>query len=181
MIEKARASADGLMKVLNLLRPTLVTVAARICPDVAEERADDAIYRAWEHFDRFRGESDKELRAWLRVIVRNECFAYLKQQSRQPQLLDASQIARQAETPSRQMRREEERSQLISLLLTLTNEQREAVFFHYLEQWPIAEVALQMKQSDDDRSKDAVRKLIRRALEKLRSQTAPADWSRLLS
>ena len=67
------------------------------------------------------------------------------------------------------------------MLAALTDDQREAVFYHYFEQQPIASTALQMRQSDDETAKDAVRKLIRRALKKLRTRTTPADWSRLLS
>ena len=43
MINQARNNQDGLLSVLSLLRPTLVIAAKPICPNSADERADDAV------------------------------------------------------------------------------------------------------------------------------------------
>lgn len=181
--ERLRQGAAPVHDVLDAFRPELLRVALRICGERdAEDAVQVALLRAGERTGEFRGETDAQLRAWLRTIVRNQCLAQLRAGRRlveRPAASEELELARRLSdsggTPSQAVRRQEESEQLLRLLSELTQEQFEAISYRYFEAWPIAEIAQQM-----GRSESAVAGLLARGLSRLRQDTSPSEWSQLL-
>jgi RNA polymerase sigma-70 factor (ECF subfamily) len=144
--------------------------------DVVQE----ALLKAHQSFDQFRGQSEAELAAWLRQILRNVLHDLLRryqaagqrQVSRErplEEVLDASSaalnrlLAGPGPTPSESAERRELGVVLADALAELSGDHREVLVLRSLEEreWP--EVARRM-----GRSEGAVRMLWARALKQLK-------------
>ncbi|HQR08273.1 MAG TPA: sigma-70 family RNA polymerase sigma factor [Gemmatales bacterium] len=79
----------------------------------------------------------------------------------------AGMLAAQPSSPSMKAIQNEDLARMADALLTLPDEQRQAVEMHHLRGIPLAEIALEMK-----RSKSAVAALLYRAMQQLRSIVA---------
>ncbi|HET6880011.1 MAG TPA: sigma-70 family RNA polymerase sigma factor [Pirellulales bacterium] len=131
--------------------------------------------------DKFRGQTDEELAAWLRqALVHNlvnaaRDFARAKRDVRREQALEASighsscrldaWLASGDSSPSHRAGRNEQLLLLADALAQLPPAQHEVVVLRYLHGWPIAEVAGYI-----GRTPAAVAGLLHRALVQLRGK-----------
>jgi RNA polymerase sigma-70 factor (ECF subfamily) len=187
LIRKARKhEAGALDRLLESYRQYLKLLARTGIDASLQGKADpsdlvqETFLKAHQHFKQFRDHSEVELTAWLRrILARNLADLtrrYHLAESRRAgrersleQLLDASSqaldnlLADSAGSPSDSAQRRELSVVLANALAELSDEQREVVVLHSLEErdWP--EIALRMK-----RTAGAVRALWVRALKHLR-------------
>jgi RNA polymerase sigma-70 factor (ECF subfamily) len=139
--------------------------------DVVQE----ALIKAHQKMDQFRGQNEAELAAWLRRILANTLIDALRKNQRQAAVLKTLEaeldqssarleawLAQQS-SPSELIIRQEQLFRLAEALAALPEDQRTAVELHYLREAPLAEIAAAMQ-----RSEPSVAGLLRRGLEKLR-------------
>lgn len=168
---------DQLPELLESLRPALLRAAQQINPSDAEDAVQEAMEIALRKFPQFKGNTRNELLGWLRTSVRNVCYMRFRKR-RETTGVNSSSIIRVVdgeESPSEVIRGEEERTKLIEMLARLTDAEREAVQLKYFENWSLKKISAQMNRSDS-----AIGGLLKRGLEKLRGNTSPSQWSRLL-
>lgn len=145
----------------------------------ASDIVQQAILQAHENRGQFRGTTEGEWLAWLRVILANALAAAgrrLGAQARDPnrersleaELMRPSSgpeglLVADQTSPSEGAMRGEELVRLGSALARLSDDQRQAVELHYLEGFPVAEVAERV-----GRSRPATAGLLYRGLKRLR-------------
>ena len=68
--------------IFTTYSPLVFRYLRSLCADaaVAEELTAETFYRAYTHFDSFRG--DSKLETWLCAIAKNQYFAYMKKHAR---------------------------------------------------------------------------------------------------
>ncbi len=140
--------------------------------DVVQE----ALVKAHQKMDQFRGQNEAELAGWLRRILANTLIDALRKNQRQATMLRALEVdldqssarveawlAAQQSSPSELAIRKERLFELAEALAALPEDQRTAVEWHYLRDATLAEIATAMQ-----RSEPSVAGLLRRGLERLR-------------
>jgi RNA polymerase sigma-70 factor (ECF subfamily) len=146
----------------------------------ASDVVQQAILRAHEFRGQFRGATEAEWLAWLRVILANALAAAVRrfgtrsrelgrERSLEAELdLSSSQLegllVADHTSPSQRAVRSEELLRLAGALTRLPEDQRSVVELHHLKGLPVAEVARRL-----GRTRPAVVGLLFRALQKLRS------------
>jgi RNA polymerase sigma-70 factor, ECF subfamily len=143
----------------------------------ASDAAQQALLKAHENHDQFRGHTDLELKAWLRAILariladasrinrrrRGDAVrsieAALEQSSTR---LEAFLVSEQS-NPSEKAMRAEQTLRLASVLQRLPNDQRTALELRYLKGLPVAAVAEEM-----GRGPESVTGLLYRGMQTLR-------------
>jgi len=135
------------------------------------------LLRAHERFDQFRGQTDLELRAWLRAILSRSLVDAARKFGRQKgdraQSLEAALeessakletlLASEESSPSQGAARAERLMELSLALARLPEDQRTAVELRYLHGLAVPDVALRM-----DRSTVSVTGLLYRGMKVLR-------------
>jgi RNA polymerase sigma-70 factor, ECF subfamily len=127
----------------------------------------------------FRGKTDNELRAWLRMILTNNLAEVarryntqqrtvrrevsLQEQMEQSSAMFMAHLDPKQETPSKLMMTQERSEKLAEALLKLRDEERTAVVFKHIHNMSVAEIAEHL-----GRTSEAVAGLLRRGLKKLR-------------
>lgn len=131
---------------------------------------------AQTHREQFRGEDDRQFRAWLERILRRVISEARRRLWRWPRPLLSANGVRQGEdqpdehsTPSRRMQRDQTAEMVQQGLNRLPADQRTAVILRCFEECSLVEIARRM-----GRTEPSVAGLIRRGLEKLR-QIVPED------
>lgn len=128
----------------------------------------------------FRGQSEAEMRAWLKSILSHQLinlaqkYAAQKRDLRREVSLDAklrqsaSRIIRDPaaknSTPSQQLIRQERAEELADALARLLDDEQTALVLKHVHDWKVSEIAEHL-----GRSQVAVAGLLRRALHKLRT------------
>jgi RNA polymerase sigma-70 factor (ECF subfamily) len=135
------------------------------------------LLKAHHHAAQFRGSSDAERLAWLRMILANTIAdaarkfapnARIRERSlevmveRSSRMLEAI-LASEQTSPSQRVMRDEQMVRLADAIAQLPDDQRRAVEMHHLQGLPSAEIARRM-----DRSVAAVGGLLQRGLRALR-------------
>ena len=144
----------------------------------ASDVVQETLLLAHQKFSQFRGRSEPQLVAWLRIILKNTLAATARRfqvgarNVAREQLLEtgveaaarhkAASSAGQT-TPDEQALRNEQLGRLTAALTALPPDQRRAIELHHLEGRSVAEVADRMHKS-----RDAVVGLLFRGLKKLR-------------
>jgi len=119
------------------------------------------LLRAHERFDQFRGQTDLELRAWLRAILARSLLdaarKFGRQQGDRVQSLEAALeessakleafVASEDSSPSQGAARAERLMELSLALARLPADQRSAVELRYLHGLAVPDVALRMGRS----------------------------------
>jgi RNA polymerase sigma-70 factor (ECF subfamily) len=144
--------------------------------DVVQE----TLLKAHQALDQFRGNTDAEMAAWLRVILTNTLADYLRrfqagtrnveqERSLHAALEESSSrleawLAAEQSSPDEQAMRQEQLLRLAEALAQLPEDQRRAVELRHLKGCKVVDVAGQM-----GRSREAVAKLLVRGVARLRS------------
>jgi RNA polymerase sigma-70 factor (ECF subfamily) len=147
----------------------------------ASDVVQQTLLEAHRDFEKFRGQSDEELAAWLRQALVNNLanaardFARAKRDVRRERSLEDSighsscrleaWLASNDSSPSQRADRNEELRLLADAMAELPAAQHEVVVLRYLHGWSIAEVATHV-----DRTSPAVAGLLHRALVQLRGK-----------
>lgn len=145
----------------------------------ASDIVQQSMMQAYQAIDDFRGESEGELRAWLRQILARNLIHLDRDLHRDKRNIDRERsmedrlgksslrleafLAGDGPTPSQNVAAGERVVQLAQAIEKLPEAQREAVRLHYLEGKKLAEVAEVL-----DRSSGAVAGLLHRGLKALR-------------
>ena len=145
----------------------------------ASDVVQETLLHAHQKFSQFRGRSEPQLVAWLRIILKNTLAATARRfqvgarDVAREQFLEAGVEAAAARlkaaspggqtTPADQALRNEQLGRLTAALTALPPDQRRAIELHHLEGRSVAEVADHMHKS-----RDAVVGLLFRGLRKLR-------------
>ncbi len=146
------------------------------------------LFQAWQGLDGLRGQSDAELRTWLRQIL-TRCLAdWARDFGRQKrdvgrelslqQVVEGSSVRLEAwlddqqSSPVDRAGRSEELAVLAEALATLPDSQQEAVTLHHLHGLSIEEISELM-----GRSRSAVGGLLKRGLHALRVQLESGSQS----
>jgi RNA polymerase sigma-70 factor (ECF subfamily) len=141
----------------------------------------EALLKAHQALDQFRGQTDAEMAAWLRTILANTLTDALRrfqaeardvaQERSLREAVEESSARLQAwlvaeqPSPEEQAIRQEELLHLAGALAELPPDQQRAVELRHLKGLSVAEVARQM-----NRSKEAVAKLLLRGVARLRQR-----------
>ncbi|MDX1962110.1 MAG: sigma-70 family RNA polymerase sigma factor [Pirellulales bacterium] len=145
----------------------------------ASDIVQQAMLQAHENRGQFRGHTEQEWLAWLRVILANTLAMTLRRFSTEARdlarernlLRDIEQSSSRVEcflaadqtSPSGKALRNEELLALATAINTLPEDQRRVIELHHLQGLPVSEVAELL-----DRSRPAVVGLLFRGLKKLR-------------
>lgn len=160
-----------------LLLARMQMAPVRAVPIEASDIVQQTLLEAHQNQPDF-GDDVAGLAAWLRQVLSNNIRDAVRRETRQER--DARRVvsleslseskARLAaclshtgETPSHRMVRCEELVQLADCLLQLPLPQREAITLHHLQEWTLAEIAIEL-----GRSEAAVAGLLHRGLRQLR-------------
>src|SRR3954471_4954844 len=174
-VTNAKGTVDRFRDYLHLLARLQLhgEMRGQVDPsDVVQE----ALIKAHQKMEQFRGQNEAELAAWLRRILANTLIDALRKNQRQAAVLrnleaelDQSSARLEAwlavhqASPSEVVIRQEQLLRLATALAELPEDQRTAVELHYLREAPLAEIAAAMH-----RTEPSVAGLLRRGLEKLR-------------
>jgi RNA polymerase sigma-70 factor (ECF subfamily) len=143
------------------------------------DAVQEALLKAQQHLDQFRGTTEAEQAAWLRAILANTLAELLRRFTRQQRdvvlerslsaSLDESSgrleawLADGSSSPSDQVARQELLARLAAALEALPADQRTVVELRYLHGLPIAAI-----EQATGRSNASVAGLLRRGLDRLR-------------
>lgn len=167
-IEMLRAAKAGDLHTLGQLlthyRPYLMAIAKRVLgdrpPDEWSSVVQTGTVAALERWDQFRGQTPGELGGWLAAIVRNQALD--RRHNRTAASLQECLPAKDS-TPSSQVIGRERAARLMSAMHQLPKQHREIIQLRFFEGLTHKQVAARM-----DRSHDAVRCLLVRAIRQLR-------------
>ena len=134
-----------------------------------------AMLKAHQHRDQFRGQNQAQWRAYLRSILANtvaDAISALPQEKAIQNALDESSarleawLAAEQSSPSQKVQREEMLLRLAEALTSLSDDERAALELRYFQEppWSLADIAKQLNRP----SAKAVAGLLARGLAKLR-------------
>lgn len=183
LIRKSRrGNREALGRLINLYTNCLLVAArdyvqgwggGRLGPsDVVQETC----LQAYENFEQFEGESSREFVAWLRSILKRNLYrAWRKNVATEKRSLHREErfrrspssiiLSEQPHTPSDCLMQAERLVWLARSLSELPPGQREAVRLHYLDGWPLLQIAEHL-----GRSPAATAGLLKRGLFALRER-----------
>ncbi|MEX0613688.1 MAG: sigma-70 family RNA polymerase sigma factor [Pirellulales bacterium] len=192
-----RAARDGSEEALGRLteacRQYLLAIANQELPSgvrakaAASDLVQDTFLEAQRDFLQFHGEREDELLAWLRRILRNNLASILRRYrgtSKRDIALERSldgngssdlgvQLAADEPTPSRIVSQNEQVALLESALTRLPAAMRQVVEWRYRDRLKFQEIGKRM-----NRSPEAARKLLTRAIDRLQQEMAGCDERR---
>lgn len=182
-ITEARGSSRAaLERLLEAHYPQLLVLAKRELCAILRARLDpadvvqDTLLKAWQHFPQFRGETEADLLAWLRRILRrnlaNERREHVQSARRsihrEVRLAEAAlteqtvDAGSDAEPPDRQTQALEWHETMETILRRLPKNYRQVLHLHTQEKMTFAQVGQRLCCSSE-----AARKLWKRAAKKL--------------
>jgi RNA polymerase sigma-70 factor (ECF subfamily) len=184
----ARAgSAEALGHVLETCRNYLLLIAEReMDQDLrakggASDLVQETFLKAHRHFARFQGDSEAELRAWLRRLLLNNLadFGRLYRETDKRSIgrevglgagQPAAELAAPEPSPSRQVMAHEQAQAVQSALDQLPDDYRQVLVLRYHEERSFEEIARVM-----GRSTNAIHKLWLRAIKRLQQDVEGAS------
>ncbi len=176
--ENVVADLEQYRSYLQLLADLQLNPRLRV-KEGASDIVQQTMMDAHRDFADFRGKTELELRAWLKMILTNKLltvarrFATHKRAAgREVTLQDRvdessaklhRQLAADQTSPSMKVMKQERAEQLAAALLILLDDERAAVVLKHYHNWSVEEVAQHL-----GRTQNAVAGLLRRGLKKLR-------------
>ena len=172
LLDEARAGDRAAFAELVVrYRPRIETWAAKRLGEhlrtetTTEDVLQDAFTRAFESIGRFRGDDESSFCRWLSGIAEHVILkAATRRQTRKKLEFHLEPPSLESSSPSRRMRREERFDRLERAVSDLPPDYREVVYLARIEGVQLTEIAQRM-----NRSHDAVKQLLTRALRKLRT------------
>lgn len=135
-------------------------------PALAEDSVQDALLKAWDQREHFRGES--ELDTWIHRIAINAAIDRMRRERGQLYAQHDDNEASSDEQPSVLRARAELGAGLGSALERLSDLERIAFVLKHLEDWRLIEIANELKTSQD-----SIKQALFRAVRKLRVALDP--------
>ncbi len=179
---------ESLAVIFSSLKTYLSLIAERNLPDDVRAKVapsdiiQETYLEAERHYRHFKGNSERELIAWLQQIllnnVRDASRRYEERQKRQVcrevplDQFNATECADRGESPSRLAAANEEALKLHQALAQLPKDYRQVLILRSLERRSLREVSEIM-----ERTEEAVRKLWSRALVQLQQILNPVNPS----
>jgi RNA polymerase sigma-70 factor (ECF subfamily) len=179
-------SRDALGRTLESCRRYLLSVARdELHPDLrskggASDLVQDTFLDAQTSFVRFRGNSEGELRAWLRQLLCHRAAKFGRRfRGTQKRRLDREGLGGDADqlrgptagaTPSVAVMADEQAQRLRQALERLPDDYRRVVTLRYVEQFSFEQIGQLM-----DRTPNAARLLWLRAIERVRQELGTRD------
>lgn len=152
----------------------------------ASDVVQETLLKAHERLDQYRGQSEGELMAWLRVMLVNELRDLTRGQLRDKNnaqmdvelgaAVDRSAVwlegvlSKTEESPSVQLARGERATRLAAAILELPDDQRQAVILRHITGFTLVEAAARL-----ERTEASVAGLLRRGLRNLREKLRPLE------
>lgn len=142
-------------------------ISSRIGPDLrahveVEDILQDTLTRGWELIERFKWQGAESFHRWLSAIAEHLILNATQKSRRRPLRLDRDRPG-ESTSASKAQRRDERFDRLERALSHLRPEQRKAILLSRVEGLPMSEVASRLNKSPE-----AVKKMITRALRQLR-------------
>lgn len=176
--DNAAPDLEQYRNYLNLLADLQLSPRLRV-KEGASDIVQQTMLDAHQDLASFRGKSEEELRAWLRVILTNNLLtaarryrtlkratgrevALQNQLERSSAVLHHKLVAEQT-SPSMALIRKERSEQLADALLKLLDDERSAVILKHYHNWSVADIAQHL-----GRTQEGIAGLLRRGLKKLR-------------
>ncbi len=182
LLYRARqGDAEALSRLLELYRSYLrlfSRVQVDRCLQSKTDLSDliqETMFIAHRSFHEFRGDTERELVAWLRQILASRLAHLIRRyqtQRRDVRLemelgegldrssLVARQLASSYSSPSRRAARREEAVLLADAIAELSEEHREVLILHHFQHLPFNEVATRLARTEDATKKIWVRALL---------------------
>ncbi len=166
--EGDRAAFDQLVE---RYRPRIATLLRARLGEYLRARVDvddliqEVLLRAFSSLPQFRWSEDEAVFRWLSTIARNVVYEVARREKRDILLPSDEDLAASEAGASRIAERRERFDRLHSALQRLKSDHREVILLARIRRLPIREVAGRM-----DRTPDAIAQLLRRALQKLKSE-----------
>ncbi len=144
------------------------------------------LVHAYRDLDGFRGNTEGELRAWLKTILTHTLINVAKkyqaqkrdfrlersidQQMQESAIRIVGELPADQSSPSQNIMRQERAEKLADAMSDLLEDEYTAVMLKHVHDWKVAEIAQHM-----GRTPEGVAGLLRRGLKKLRQSMALAD------
>ena len=173
-----RGDLSARWSCLEACRGYLRLIALRRRPGGPSEHdvsdiVQNTILAAWRGFPRFQGRTERQLRGWLRVILRNTASASLRRR-RNLGDLDALDDPIDLDTPASVIaRRNDDREAIESALNLLPEHYRRLIQLRIWDDLTFPEIGRQLGLSED-----SARKLYVRAMARLRESIGPGHEPR---
>jgi len=167
--EAKRGDRKALGRLFDHFEPRLKAVLRDLLGDrlKRETAIDDLLQetytRACESIDRFEWRDEDSFLRWLSVIARNVVLEAARREKMSPGTLPEQDPCASGLSPTRKLQRQERFDRLQEAIKCLRPDHRQVILLARLEKLPLKEVASRM-----GRSHDAVRQLLRRALQELK-------------
>lgn len=181
LVEKAKqGNREALDTLLEENRSLLEYIIRRRLGELLRQKSDvEDIYqetalRAFRSLGNFQYRDDDSFFRWITSIALHVIGDQVRRRQRRPERQLPQQVASAADSPSKGPRREERLSRLRDALDGLAPDYREVVTLAWLKGLQIEAIAERM-----NRSPGAVRKLLLRAVRKLRSSFGNTESLRL--
>jgi RNA polymerase sigma-70 factor (ECF subfamily) len=171
LIERAkRGDAAAFNALVRHVRPRLETaIRARVGSHLAarvevDDLLQETLLWAFRSIESFRWRGDESFFRWLRGVAEHVILKAANRESSRLALPLLGEVANHDATPSKAMRRHERFERLQAALNSLSPDHRRVVLLARIERLKLDEIARRM-----ERSTEAVKQLLRRALDRLRS------------
>ena len=175
--DNAAPDLDQYRSYLKLLADLQLNPRLKVKED-ASDIVQQTMLEAHRDFPGFRGKTEAELRAWLKMILTHNLLTVakhygrdkravglevsLQDQREQSSALLHRQLVAEQTSPSMKLMKQERSEQLAEALLNLLDDERSAVVLKHFHNWSVAEIAQHL-----GRTEEAVSGLLRRGLKKL--------------
>ncbi|MBN1420211.1 MAG: sigma-70 family RNA polymerase sigma factor [Planctomycetes bacterium] len=177
LVERARAGdREAFEKLVDLNRVRIRALVAsrwnaRIVVGVdIDDVYQETLLRAFEAVGRFEWRGEDSFAAWLAGIVQNVIGSLARRRALERRAQSDAEPPAETTSPSRMLRREERFDRLEASLAKLSEDHREVISLIRLKGLSFEEAGRRM-----DRTPDAVKQLLYRALRQLRSTFGETD------
>jgi len=135
MLALRNESTQAMERLLAIYRPFLTNVAGQFIPEGLQGRMDrsdlvqETLIRGVTQRDQFRGTTENEFAAWLRQILQNVAIDWIRYHTAEKRDIrrtadEVEDLVSQENSPSQNVRQEEEFQQITTAMMQLSKDQR---------------------------------------------------------